>query len=130
MTPYYYVYKYGDKAPRVRHSTLHDATQEAERLAKENPGSYFEILQCLGFSRTTEASTFWVDGAGPAGSKDPSYRYYRDRNYSNQYYRVSVECGTVEGATTINPEWEATTYKPTRGWVSISENELPKLIEP
>jgi len=75
MTPYYYVYKYGGNAPRVRHSTLHAATQEAERLAKEDPGSYFEILQCLGFSRTSEASTFWVDGAGPAGSKDPSYQH-------------------------------------------------------
>jgi hypothetical protein len=130
MTPYYYVYKYGDNAPRVRHCTLRAATQEAERLAKENPGSYFEILQCLGFSRTTEASTFWVDGAGPADSKDPSYHYYRDNRFRNQYYRVPVEGGTVEWATHLNPEWEATTYKPTQGWGSISENELPARIKP
>lgn len=62
MKPYYYVYKYGDKAPRVRHSRLDQAEDEAMRLAKATPGASFEILQFLGVTQCTEPSTVWIDG--------------------------------------------------------------------
>lgn len=66
MKPYYYVYNHGNKAPRIRHATLKEAQEEAERLAVKHPGLCFEILQCVGFSSTSKASTFWADGCGPS----------------------------------------------------------------
>lgn len=65
MKPYYYIYKHGDQGPRVRHSDLPTAQNEAERLAAKEPGQCFEILQCLGYASTSKVSTFWMDGEGP-----------------------------------------------------------------
>ena len=72
MKPYYYVYKHGDSGPRVRHSDLPTAQNEAERLAAKEPGQCFEILQCLGYASTSKAATFWMDGEGTP--EKPRYR--------------------------------------------------------
>jgi hypothetical protein len=130
MKPYYYVYKYGGNGPRIRHCTLQAATQEAERLAEKEPGSHFEILKCLGFSRTTEANTFWVDGEGPVDLENPSYQYYRDNSFRSRHYRVCAETGTVQWATLMNPEWEVTSYRPVHDWTQVRADELPHHIKP
>lgn len=65
MQPYYYVYKIGGEIPKVQHATQGEAQKEAERLAAQHPGRVFEILQCIGVSQTSKASTFWADGFGP-----------------------------------------------------------------
>lgn len=62
MKPYYYVYKYGDKAPRVRHATMEQAENEAKRLAEISPGTSFEILKAVGITRVTTPQTFWMEG--------------------------------------------------------------------
>lgn len=72
MKPYYYIYKHGDQGPRVRHSTIAEAQDEAERLAAKHPGDSFEILKCVGYSATSKASTSWMDGEKPPDK--PRYR--------------------------------------------------------
>ena len=76
MKPYYYVYKHGASGPSVKHATLKIAQDEAERLAAKEPGECFEILQCVGYSSTAKASTFWMDGAEPEIL--PDYRMLQD----------------------------------------------------
>jgi hypothetical protein len=65
MKPYYYVYEYGNKAPRVRHATLEQADTEARRLAGISPGTTFEVLMAVGITRVTTPQTFWMDGVIP-----------------------------------------------------------------
>lgn len=66
MKPYYYVYRYQDRAPVVRHPTLEQAQAEAERLAAQHPGAHIEILKAIAISKVSgPASTFFVDGEGP-----------------------------------------------------------------
>lgn len=65
MKAYYYVYQYNYGAPRVRHLTLAKAMKEAERLARANPGTAFEILKCVAISQVATVSTFWMDGEEP-----------------------------------------------------------------
>ena len=65
MKPYYYVYRYGHHGPQARHGTIESAQKEAERLAEQHPESHFEILKCVGHTRTTKAKTFWMDGEEP-----------------------------------------------------------------
>jgi hypothetical protein len=66
MKPYYYVYEYGNKAPRVRHATLEQAETESKRLAEISPGATFEILMTVGLTKVTTPYTFWMDGViGP-----------------------------------------------------------------
>ena len=62
MKPYYYVFRVGGSHPRIKHVTLEDAHAESMRLAAQHPGDCFEILQCIGTTRTTTPQTFWVDG--------------------------------------------------------------------
>jgi hypothetical protein len=67
MKPYFYVYRVSPNAtgPTVRHETLRAAADEAYRLAEKHPGQSFEILKCVGFSKTASAMTFWMDGEQP-----------------------------------------------------------------
>ncbi len=65
MKPYYYIYRPGGSGPTIKHGTIIEAGLEAERLAGENPGQVFEILLCLGCSRTVKADTTWADGVDP-----------------------------------------------------------------
>jgi hypothetical protein len=65
MKPYYYAYRVDHSHPRGKHETIESAHAEAMRLAAQHPGDTFEILQCLGITRTTTPLTFWVDGFHP-----------------------------------------------------------------
>lgn len=65
MKPYYYVYKYGNAGPRVRHATLDQAESEAMRLSEEHPGATFEILMAVGLTKTTTVQTFWMEDIYP-----------------------------------------------------------------
>lgn len=65
MKPYYYVYRVGGSHPRIKHATLKDACRESMRLATQHPGDSFEILQCLGVTRTSTPQTFWMNGIDP-----------------------------------------------------------------
>lgn len=66
MKPYYYVYRYENQAPKVRHETLAAAQAEAERLAAQHPGMPYEILKAVGIAKVSApASTFWMDGEEP-----------------------------------------------------------------
>lgn len=65
MTPYYYVYRVGYGKPTIKHPTLESAAKESERLASQHPGEAFEILKCLGITRTVTPQTFWMDGVIP-----------------------------------------------------------------
>lgn len=69
MKPYYYVYRYEHRGPTARHGTIESAQKEAERLAEQHPESHFEILKCIGITKTTKAKTFWLDGEEP---KEPA----------------------------------------------------------
>lgn len=66
MSPYYYINNAtigeftGDRI-----DTLSEAERQALDLAKLNPGACFEILRCVGYSSTSKASTFWMDGEEP-----------------------------------------------------------------
>jgi hypothetical protein len=66
MKSYFYVYRYQDRAPVVRHATLALAQAEAERLAAKHPGATIEILKVVGLAAIRgPASTFFMDGEGP-----------------------------------------------------------------
>ena len=65
MNPYYYIYRVDVSHPKTRHYTLASAHAESIRLAGQHPGDSFEILQCLGTTRTVNAQTFWMDGVIP-----------------------------------------------------------------
>jgi hypothetical protein len=62
MKPYYYVYRVGYGCPTVKHPDLPTAANESRRLAAQHPGATFEILQCVGTTRTINPQTFWMDG--------------------------------------------------------------------
>ena len=80
MKPYYYVYRTDQsRGPKIQHATLAEALTESERLADQHPGSVFEILQCLGISRCTQASTFWMDGAEQP--EKPRWRMLEEGEY-------------------------------------------------
>jgi hypothetical protein len=65
MKPYYYVFKVGVRHPRIKHATIELATAESERLARLHPGETFEILMCLGVTKTINPHTSWMDGVVP-----------------------------------------------------------------
>ena len=69
MKPYFYVQRVGDRPATVKHPTLESAHKESLRLAGQHPGATFEILQCVGITRTTEPSTFWNDGCDPTAEE-------------------------------------------------------------
>ena len=74
MTPYYYVRR--QDSPDPLHETLESAQATAEKMAESEPGQVFEILRCVGYSSTSKASTFWVDGEEPP--EKPLYRMLED----------------------------------------------------
>jgi hypothetical protein len=66
MKPYYYVYRYGNQAPKVQHATLAAAQAEAERLAALYPCAAIEILKAVGIAQIVKpATTIWMDGEEP-----------------------------------------------------------------
>jgi hypothetical protein len=66
MKSYYYVYKYGDRGPRVRHPSFKLAVAEAERLATVHVGQAFEVLQAVAVSSVKKpAYTFYMDEVIP-----------------------------------------------------------------
>lgn len=65
MTTFFYVYRVGYGKPTIKHQTLVQAEQEAVRLSGQHPGESFEILQCLGITKTVTPQTFWMDGVIP-----------------------------------------------------------------
>jgi hypothetical protein len=67
MKPYYYVNRIGGERPTVKHNSLKQAQNESLRLANKHPGQSFEILICIGITRTTKPGTFWMDGVEPYG---------------------------------------------------------------
>ena len=95
MKTYYYIYRIGGDAPKIKHNTLEEAELESLRLAEKHPNASFEILQCLGTTRMTKPSTFWMDGVIPphmcalnramdgtcfqCGDKEPEYRMLEER---------------------------------------------------
>ena len=66
MKKYYYVYRVGNEKPTVKHDTLEDAARESGRLAAKYPGDTFEILKCIGITKTTATTTSWMDGETPS----------------------------------------------------------------
>jgi hypothetical protein len=66
MKPHYYVFRVGHGKSTIKHYSMQEAATEAERLAGQHPGDTFEILKCLGFTRTVTPQTFWMDGVDPA----------------------------------------------------------------
>jgi hypothetical protein len=70
MKSYYYVYNYGNLAPRVRHPTLESAVAEAQRLGTRHPGATFEVLKAVALSKVqAPATTFYMDGVRPNNTK-------------------------------------------------------------
>lgn len=67
MRPYYYIHRDGGFPPSVKHSSLDLAHKESIRLSNQHPGEAFEILVCIGITRTTRPDTFWMDGVTPHG---------------------------------------------------------------
>lgn len=45
---FWMVYGIGRDAPTVRHGSVDEATSEAKRLARANPGTTFVILEAVG----------------------------------------------------------------------------------
>lgn len=66
MKPHYQVYSESvDIREFTKFATLQEATLHAEEQAKKHPGENYEILMCVGISRTNTECTFWMDGITP-----------------------------------------------------------------
>ena len=85
MKPHYYVANPETFTSYSKHKTLAEATAEAEQLAEKHPGTFFEILQCLGVSSVPKASTFWMDGVDLEPRAMPSGLDAEIEKASNQY---------------------------------------------
>jgi len=73
MKPYFYLYNATiGEFTGEKFDTAARAVEMSLELAESNPGESFEILRCVGYSSTSKASTFWVDGEEPP--EKPSYR--------------------------------------------------------
>jgi len=72
MKPYYYVNRVNGGKSTVKHATLAETQRESIRLANQHPGETFEILICIGITRTTKPDTFWMDGVHPHGCETDS----------------------------------------------------------
>lgn len=55
--PFFMVYGMGQGAPTRRHDSIADATREAERLARSNPGVDFYVLATVRRSRRVDVET-------------------------------------------------------------------------
>lgn len=69
MKPYYYVFRVNGGPPRIKHPTLESARTEVIRLATQQPGNSFEILQCLASTITFGPQTFWLDEVIPPNER-------------------------------------------------------------
>jgi hypothetical protein len=56
---FYLVWREGGGSPTYKHPTHPSANQEAERLARLNPGAKFHVLVCLGTVRTNDV--LWTE---------------------------------------------------------------------
>ena len=45
MKKFWYIWNLEGQPPRYRHCSEHDAIAEANRLARDNPGQYFIVLE-------------------------------------------------------------------------------------
>ena len=84
MKPHYYV-THPELSIGNKYKTLAEAIAEAEQLAAKNPGTAFEILQCLGVSSVPKASTFWMDGVEPEQKAMPGGLDAEIEKASSQY---------------------------------------------
>lgn len=55
--PFFMVYGLGQRQPTVRHKARGSAVQEAERLARLNPGVEFYVLGTVSVSKKTDVIT-------------------------------------------------------------------------
>lgn len=62
QTPFFVVWNPERRSPTYKHDTLTSATYEAERLACQNPGTFY-VLACVGSAAMTtlETKTFPFD---------------------------------------------------------------------
>lgn len=67
---FFMVYGMGQNRPTVRHKTLASATQEAERLARANPGIDFYVLAAVSRSRKVDVETEVIAAEWPAALDD------------------------------------------------------------
>ena len=73
MKPYFYIYNATiGEFTGEKFDTAARAAEVSLELAEANHGESFEILRCVGYSSTSKASTFWMDGEVPP--EKPRYR--------------------------------------------------------
>lgn len=65
MEPFWMVYGLGQDAPTFKHPTAYQATREAERLARQNPGKTFIVLEAIGAVRKVDVEVIPI-GRGTA----------------------------------------------------------------
>ncbi len=63
---FFMVYGMNQGAPTVRHESLAEATREAERLARANPGIDFYVLAAISRSRKVDVETEVLVAEWPA----------------------------------------------------------------
>lgn len=56
---FYLVWRENGGTPTFKHSTSQSAKREAERLARQSPGSKFHVLACLGTVQTNDV--LWTE---------------------------------------------------------------------
>jgi hypothetical protein len=115
MKTYYYIYRVGYGKPTIKHATLKQAALESERLAGQHPGETFEILKCLGITRTTTPQTFWNDGVIPPSMEMISHycptcgRHVPCRHCEpNAQGQTTAACASKKHHTASSPSSEPT----------------------
>ena len=126
MKPHYYVFNKTHGAPTFQHKTLAEATTEAERLAAKNPGTSFEILQCLGVSSVPKASTFWMDGVEPEPKAGIAGLDAQIKKASSQYAEAVAAYHKAESECRSSSDYHnrASYYKGLRDALTGLKNSL------
>lgn len=125
MKPHYYV-THPELSIGNKYETLAEATAEAEQLAAQNPGTSFEILQCLGVSSVPKASTVWINAAEPEPKVMPSGLDAEIEKASNQYAESMAAYHEAEfgGRNSSDDRDRASYYKGRRDALTGLKNSL------
>ena len=124
MKPHYYVFTKFEKTPG--RETLAEATAEAEQLAAQNPGTSFEILQCLGVSSVPKATTVWMDGAEPEPKARLGWLDAEIEKASGQYAEAMAAYHEAEfgGRNSSDDHNQASYHKGRRDALTALKNSL------
>jgi len=117
MKSYYYILDHEEDTILCRIDTIKEAQEIAEKEAIMHPSKTFKILKLIGFSQTSAANTFWMDGEEP--KQEPQYRMLKKGDQINRRMDQYLKNGEWLNFTNcldrieyFEPQWHAPIRRP------------------